>query len=70
MLFLFRLAVTLARLPVRSRSNVILENLALRHRSLGLEPPAGPRPILSAPGDRIVEEPVSGGLHHVYLRVA
>ena len=40
------------------------------HRSLGLEPPAGPRPLPSAPGDRIVADPVLGGLQHVYRRVA
>jgi hypothetical protein len=42
-------------------------NASRPHRSLGLEPPAGPRP-LTRPSDhgRVVAEPVLGGLHHVY----
>ena len=35
------------------------------HRSLGLEPPDGPRPI-PAERRRVVSRPILGGLHHVY----
>ena len=35
------------------------------HRSLGLEPPDGPRPIPTQ-RRRIVSRPILGGLHHVY----
>ena len=37
------------------------------HRSLGLDPPDGLKPVGTG---RIVAEPVLGGLHHVYRRAA
>ena len=42
-------------------------NTARPHRSLGLRPPSGPRG-LPAPSerDRVVADPVLGGLHQVY----
>ena len=42
-------------------------NTARPHRSLGLRPPSGPRELPpSSVRDRVVAEPVLGGLHHVY----
>ncbi len=42
-------------------------NTACPHRSLGLRPPSGPRELPpSSARDRVVAEPVLGGLHHVY----
>lgn len=52
------------------REYVAYYNAFRPHRSLALEPPAGPHPIPSAPADRIVADPVLGGLHHIYRRVA
>jgi transposase InsO family protein len=41
-------------------------NTARPHRSLALEPPAGPRALASPERNRVVAKPVLGGLHHVY----
>ena len=46
MRFLFRLAVALVRVLVRSRSDVVLENLALRHQ-LAVYQRSHRRPVLS-----------------------
>jgi hypothetical protein len=53
------------------REYVAYCNAACPHRSLGLEPLAGPRepPPSSVPA-WIIVDPVLGGLHHVYGRAA
>ena len=49
------------------RAYVTYYNEARPHRSLALDPPAGPRACPPLPSRRnVVSEPVLGGLHHVY----
>ena len=56
-----------AHLRLVLREYVAYYNDARPHRSLALEPPAGPR-VLAPPSRRasVVGAPVLGGLHHVY----
>jgi hypothetical protein len=47
--------------------NIAYKNTAHPHRSLGLEPPAGPQePPPSSVRERIVVDPLLSGLHHLY----
>ena len=69
------MALTLDHLIVRNEAHlrrvlqeyVTYYNDARPHRSLALEPPAGPRELVpSATRSQVSAKPVLGGLHHVY----